>query len=200
MYESCWNAREAGLAAWAFRKWRYHQFTSLRDDLWGNAIFLKEANAISVELKKKVTAVVAKVCLSSESLITFLYSSGAIPIHSSHRHSVLPAASGAGLECSPIAAGRWIRCTACFEDPGGRRGYRYQERSYPLLVTGETTVGCCASGPLLPPLTFHYYSYLCTFVSSLILFDFPFRYLFIVSGTCMVVVVLELKLYTHKKL
>ncbi|XP_041675690.1 kinesin-like protein unc-104 isoform X2 [Drosophila eugracilis] len=54
MYESCWTAREAGLAAWAFRKWRYHQFTSLRDDLWGNAIFLKEANAISVELKKKV--------------------------------------------------------------------------------------------------------------------------------------------------
>ncbi|XP_054088964.1 kinesin-like protein unc-104 isoform X4 [Zeugodacus cucurbitae] len=54
LYESCWNAREAGLAAWAFRKWRYHQFTSLRDDLWGNAIFLKEANAISVELKKKV--------------------------------------------------------------------------------------------------------------------------------------------------
>ncbi|XP_018789008.1 PREDICTED: kinesin-like protein unc-104 isoform X8 [Bactrocera latifrons] len=54
LYESCWSAREAGLAAWAFRKWRYHQFTSLRDDLWGNAIFLKEANAISVELKKKV--------------------------------------------------------------------------------------------------------------------------------------------------
>ena len=26
----------------------------MRDDLWGNAIFLKEANAISVELKKKV--------------------------------------------------------------------------------------------------------------------------------------------------
>ncbi|XP_067626488.1 kinesin-like protein unc-104 isoform X6 [Eurosta solidaginis] len=54
LYESCWTAREAGLAAWSFRKWRYHQFTSLRDDLWGNAIFLKEANAISVELKKKV--------------------------------------------------------------------------------------------------------------------------------------------------
>ncbi|XP_063696569.1 kinesin-like protein unc-104 isoform X4 [Culicoides brevitarsis] len=54
LFESCWSAREAGLAAWAFRKWRYHQFTSLRDDLWGNAIFLKEANAISVELKKKV--------------------------------------------------------------------------------------------------------------------------------------------------
>lgn len=54
LFESCWTAREAGLAVWAFRKWRYHQFTSLRDDLWGNAIFLKEANAISVELKKKV--------------------------------------------------------------------------------------------------------------------------------------------------
>ncbi|CAG9788601.1 unnamed protein product [Diatraea saccharalis] len=50
----CWSARELGLAAWAFRKWKYHQFTSLRDDLWGNAIFLKEANAISVELRKKV--------------------------------------------------------------------------------------------------------------------------------------------------
>lgn len=54
LFESCWTARDAGLAAWAFRKWRYHQFTSLRDDLWGNAIFLKEANAISVELKKRV--------------------------------------------------------------------------------------------------------------------------------------------------
>lgn len=59
LFESCWTAREAGLAAWAFRKWRYHQFTSLRDDLWGNAIFLKEANAISVELKKKVSGVIA---------------------------------------------------------------------------------------------------------------------------------------------
>uniref|UniRef100_A0ABD2XEL7 Kinesin-like protein unc-104 n=1 Tax=Trichogramma kaykai TaxID=54128 RepID=A0ABD2XEL7_9HYME len=52
--ESNWGEREFQLANWAFRKWKYHQFTSLRDDLWGNAIFLKEANAISVELKKKV--------------------------------------------------------------------------------------------------------------------------------------------------
>ena len=29
-------------------------FTLVQDDLWGNAIFLKEANAISVELNKKV--------------------------------------------------------------------------------------------------------------------------------------------------
>ncbi|OQR71052.1 kinesin protein-like, partial [Tropilaelaps mercedesae] len=42
------------IARWAFDKWKIHQFTSLRDDLWGNAIFLKEANAISVELKKRV--------------------------------------------------------------------------------------------------------------------------------------------------
>ncbi|XP_046427529.1 kinesin-like protein unc-104 isoform X16 [Neodiprion pinetum] len=54
IFESNWSEREFQLAAWAFRKWKYHQFTSLRDDLWGNAIFLKEANAISVELKKKV--------------------------------------------------------------------------------------------------------------------------------------------------
>nr|KAF6336763.1 kinesin family member 1A [Myotis myotis] len=49
-----WTERECELALWAFRKWRWYQFTSLRDQLWGNAIFLKEANAISVELKKKV--------------------------------------------------------------------------------------------------------------------------------------------------
>ncbi|XP_078695786.1 kinesin-like protein KIF1A isoform X35 [Branchiostoma floridae x Branchiostoma belcheri] len=52
--EPSWTEKEYQLAQWAFIKWRYHQFTSLRDDLWGNAIFLKEANAISVELKKKV--------------------------------------------------------------------------------------------------------------------------------------------------
>ncbi|XP_038161954.1 kinesin-like protein KIF1B isoform X16 [Cyprinodon tularosa] len=49
-----WIQHEFELAQWAFRKWRYHQFTSLRDQLWGNAVYLKEANAISVELKKKV--------------------------------------------------------------------------------------------------------------------------------------------------
>ncbi|XP_065132244.1 kinesin-like protein KIF1A isoform X9 [Paramisgurnus dabryanus] len=49
-----WTKQETDLALWAFRKWRFYQFTSLRDLLWGNAIFLKEANAISVELKKKV--------------------------------------------------------------------------------------------------------------------------------------------------
>uniref|UniRef100_A0A8C6X0C1 plus-end-directed kinesin ATPase n=1 Tax=Neogobius melanostomus TaxID=47308 RepID=A0A8C6X0C1_9GOBI len=48
------EGHEYELAQWAFRKWRYHQFTSLRDQLWGNAVYLKEANAISVELKKKV--------------------------------------------------------------------------------------------------------------------------------------------------
>ncbi|XP_062251411.1 kinesin-like protein KIF1A isoform X4 [Platichthys flesus] len=49
-----WTERERERAVWSFRKWRCYQFTSLRDLLWGNAIFLKEANAISVELKKKV--------------------------------------------------------------------------------------------------------------------------------------------------
>ncbi|XP_035200544.1 kinesin-like protein KIF1B isoform X8 [Oxyura jamaicensis] len=49
-----WTRHEYELAQWAFRKWKFHQFTSLRDLLWGNAVYLKEANAISVELKKKV--------------------------------------------------------------------------------------------------------------------------------------------------
>ncbi|OXA56707.1 Kinesin-like protein KIF1A [Folsomia candida] len=49
-----WSEKEYNMAIKAFRKWRSHRFTSIRDDLWGNAIFLKEANSISVELKKKV--------------------------------------------------------------------------------------------------------------------------------------------------
>ncbi|XP_024109029.1 kinesin-like protein KIF1B isoform X9 [Pongo pygmaeus] len=49
-----WTQHEFELAQWAFRKWKSHQFTSLRDLLWGNAVYLKEASAISVELKKKV--------------------------------------------------------------------------------------------------------------------------------------------------
>lgn len=49
-----WTNRQLDLAAWVFKKWKNHQFTSIRDGLWGNAIFLKEANAISVELKKNV--------------------------------------------------------------------------------------------------------------------------------------------------
>merc|ERR1740128_1079384 len=53
--ECSWTEREYELASWAFSKWRIHQFTSLRDDLWGNAVFLKEANSISVELKKRVS-------------------------------------------------------------------------------------------------------------------------------------------------
>ena len=56
--EYTWTDRDHQLAVWGFRKWKYHQFTSLRDDLWGNAIFLKEANAIGVELNKKVILLV----------------------------------------------------------------------------------------------------------------------------------------------
>ncbi|KJH45717.1 kinesin motor domain protein [Dictyocaulus viviparus] len=53
--EECkWTSDQEKVARKAAIKWRYHQFTSVRDDLWGNAIFVKEANAISVELKKKV--------------------------------------------------------------------------------------------------------------------------------------------------
>ena len=39
--ECSWTERQYELAAWALLKWRVHQFTSLRDDLWGNAVFLK---------------------------------------------------------------------------------------------------------------------------------------------------------------
>lgn len=50
-----WTPDQERIIRRAAIKWRYHQFTSVRDDLWGNAIFLKEANAIAVELKKRVS-------------------------------------------------------------------------------------------------------------------------------------------------
>ncbi|KAL3098348.1 hypothetical protein niasHS_000360 [Heterodera schachtii] len=52
--EDPWTAQLAMKVQKAALKWRYYQFTSVRDDLWGNAIFLKEANAISLELRKRV--------------------------------------------------------------------------------------------------------------------------------------------------
>uniref|UniRef100_A0A183CAW8 Kinesin-like protein unc-104 n=2 Tax=Globodera pallida TaxID=36090 RepID=A0A183CAW8_GLOPA len=52
--EAPWTPELALKVQKAALKWRYYQFTSVRDDLWGNAIFLKEANAISLELKKRV--------------------------------------------------------------------------------------------------------------------------------------------------
>lgn len=52
--EEKWTTEQEHIIRQAAIKWRYHQFTSVRDDLWGNAIFLKEANAIAVELRKRV--------------------------------------------------------------------------------------------------------------------------------------------------
>lgn len=98
LFESCWTAREAGLAAWAFRKWRYHQFTSLRDDLWGNAIFLKEANAISVELKKKVRRLNLRLqyelLLIQQTRCTLPQSTGSIPIYTVNWHIILTTSAG----------------------------------------------------------------------------------------------------------
>ncbi|VDK45590.1 unnamed protein product [Anisakis simplex] len=56
--ECKWTEKEERIARRTATKWRYHQFTSVRDDLWGTAIFLKEANAISVELRKKAIIIV----------------------------------------------------------------------------------------------------------------------------------------------
>uniref|UniRef100_H3CNW4 Uncharacterized protein n=1 Tax=Tetraodon nigroviridis TaxID=99883 RepID=H3CNW4_TETNG len=49
-----WSSRDQELASWAFQRWSLYQFTSLRQVLWENAVFLKEANALSAELQKQV--------------------------------------------------------------------------------------------------------------------------------------------------
>lgn len=52
--ESPLTERELNLAEVVIDKWRCYVCTSLRDDLLSHAVLLKEANAISVELRKKV--------------------------------------------------------------------------------------------------------------------------------------------------
>ncbi|KAG9510320.1 Kinesin-like protein KIF1A, partial [Fragariocoptes setiger] len=45
---------ELDLARRVAKKWRYYQFKSIRDELWSNANFLREANQLAHKLKKRV--------------------------------------------------------------------------------------------------------------------------------------------------
>ena len=49
-----WTPNELRLARNTWEKWRKYQFTSLRDQIWGHAVWIKEANAIAMELNKQV--------------------------------------------------------------------------------------------------------------------------------------------------
>jgi len=49
--------------------------TVCQDDLWGNAVFLKEANSVSVELKKKVKLTLWMQCAHSYQLSTQTFTS-----------------------------------------------------------------------------------------------------------------------------
>ncbi|VDO06238.1 unnamed protein product [Rodentolepis nana] len=52
--DTVWSARDFQLARWAFQRWKHCRFTTRRDILWNNAVLLKEANVMSVELDKKM--------------------------------------------------------------------------------------------------------------------------------------------------
>ncbi|KAM7538570.1 hypothetical protein Aperf_G00000050975 [Anoplocephala perfoliata] len=52
--DTVWSDREFQLARWAFQCWKHCRFTTRRDILWNNAVLLKEANVMSVELGKKM--------------------------------------------------------------------------------------------------------------------------------------------------
>lgn len=52
--DTVWSDREFQLARWAFQCWKQCGFTTRRDILWNNAVLLKEANVMSVELNKKM--------------------------------------------------------------------------------------------------------------------------------------------------
>ncbi|VUZ43692.1 unnamed protein product, partial [Hymenolepis diminuta] len=52
--DTVWSDRDFHLARWAFQCWKHCRFTTRRDILWNNAVLLKEANVMSVELDKKM--------------------------------------------------------------------------------------------------------------------------------------------------
>ncbi|KAK3749140.1 hypothetical protein QZH41_009819 [Actinostola sp. cb2023] len=52
--ESPLTERDMNLASSVIQKWKTYIYCSLKDDILSHAVLLKEANAISVELKKKV--------------------------------------------------------------------------------------------------------------------------------------------------
>ncbi|KAL5104793.1 hypothetical protein TcWFU_010228 [Taenia crassiceps] len=52
--DTVWSDRELQLARWAYQCWRHCRLTTKRDVLWNNAVLLKEANVMSVELDKKM--------------------------------------------------------------------------------------------------------------------------------------------------
>lgn len=80
-----WSSEQERVARKAALKWKLHQFTSVRDVLWGNAVFLREANAISIEMNKKASqGAVAKIKDQS---------AGSIPIRASHWHHVFSASA-----------------------------------------------------------------------------------------------------------
>lgn len=106
-----WTQHEFELAQWAFRKWRYHQFTSLRDQLWGNAVYLKEANAISVELKKKVKYIYG---LLIKSLCYHLRIMGRLPINQGLCWFIWPRATLENTGGSRIICFSNLNCVFCF--------------------------------------------------------------------------------------
>ncbi|CAF3514427.1 unnamed protein product [Rotaria sp. Silwood1] len=85
-----WSEQTYQLAWWAWKKWRFHRMTSLRDLLWGNSVYLKEANAISVELRKRVQF---QFILLTDTLYsplpTDLYPSSSSSSSSSSRHTIV---------------------------------------------------------------------------------------------------------------
>lgn len=126
------------MAVWGFRKWKCYQFTSLRDLLWGNAIFLKEANAISVELKKKVRPwVELNVGVLADQLTSRLFApTGSVPVRAAHRHPLLAIAS------RPVAPGgqQGPRDTALPSHHCGCGGPRPKKWCHPLLDVGKAEV------------------------------------------------------------
>lgn len=144
-----WTEQERELAVWSFRKWRCYQFTSLRDLLWGNAIFLKEANAISVELKKKVPQDIfhqsswlpRAICwydilCNSNPVIAFCALVGSVPVCAAYRHTLLPPAS------RPVAPRgiQWQGAVAFPTHHCGCGGAGSKEWSHSLLDIREAQV------------------------------------------------------------
>ena len=88
------------MASWALSRWRRHQFTSLRDDLWGNAVFLKVINysynivfCVIIRIKHLILWWYIFSISGGQRHISRAKKEGSVSIRASHGYTLFPNAS-----------------------------------------------------------------------------------------------------------
>lgn len=120
--EHRWSPEEERVVRRAALKWRYHQFTSVRDDLWGNAIFLK-----GLSVRKFPPFYIRPSPFRGQCNCRGVAETCSISICSSYRYDV--------QSPPPRFASTWrgSEYSTVFKNSCGRSSSRFQKRRHSLL-------------------------------------------------------------------